>query len=195
MATRASLRREETEDGIQFALRGGGFKEMREGLKNLWSKAGALLRRLGLEDVAGQVMEFAVVVPASATIMVGTFWVGRTFSVYQNITRAAREGTKYAVLTNCASCGNALPVSSDVQTNYVNPVLVSAGLDPTKVQNYGQVKKWLENTNPQQCGVMISFSYPVQLNIPFTTWNASTLNVPTSVQMRVENQSVDGTCQ
>ena len=164
-------------------------------LEALLRKRWPLLRRLALEDFAGQVMEFAVVVPLSASLMVGTFWVARTFSIYHNITRAAREGTKYAVLTNCASCGNVLPISSDVQTNYVNPVLSSAGLDPTKVMNYGQAKKWLENTNPQQCGVMVSFSYPVQLTIPFTNWNASTVNISTSVQMRIENQSADGTCQ
>jgi len=164
-------------------------------LQALLRNRSRLLRRLRLEDAASQVMEFAIVVPVSATLMVGTFWIGRTFSIYHTITRAAREGTKYAVLTNCASCGNVLPLSSDVQTNYVNPVLTSAGLDPSKVRNYGQTKRWLENTNPQQCGVMVKFTYPVQLNIPFTTWNASTINVSTSVQMRVENQSADGSCQ
>ncbi|HEV2426058.1 MAG TPA: TadE family protein [Terriglobia bacterium] len=151
------------------------------------------MRHLGFEEVSSQVLEFALVIPAIATIFVGTFWIGRVFMVYQNITRAAREGVKYAVLTNCAGCGNSLPDSTDVETNYVNPVLTSGGLIPANVTNYNQVTEWLENSSPQQCGVKISFTYPAQLYVPFTTWN-STINISTSVQMRLENQSSGGTC-
>lgn len=152
-----------------------------------------LLRRLDLEEVSAEILEFALVIPAIATVFVGTFWIGRTFMVYQNITRAAREGVKYAVLTNCAGCGNSLPTSGDVESNYVDPVLTSAGLSPSNVTNYSQVTEWLENTSPQQCGVKISFTYPAQVYIPFTTWN-STINISTSVQMRLENQDSAGTC-
>lgn len=152
-----------------------------------------VVRRLGWEEVSSQLLEFAMVIPAICMIFVGTFWVGRAFMVYENITRAAREGVKYAVLTNCAGCGNSLPTSADVESNYVDPVLTSAGLTASNVTNYSQVTQWLENTSPQQCGVQISFTYPTQLYVPFTTWN-TTINLSTSVQMRLENQDSAGTC-
>src|SRR5579875_3320491 len=52
----------------------------------------------------------------------------------------------------------------------------------------------LENTYPQQCGVSISFTYPVQLVIPFTSVNATTVDIPAHAQMRLEDQPVGGTC-
>lgn len=155
-----------------------------------WSR----LRTLSAGQLGTDLAELAIILPTLSTVLVGTFWMGRAWSVYHNITRASREGVKYAVLPSCASCGNAYPSSADVQTNYVNPVLVSAGLDPTKVVNYGQTMKWLENTSPQQCGIVINFSYPVELTVPFTKLNALTVKIPASVQMRIENQHASGTC-
>ncbi len=41
-------------------------------------------------------------------------------------------------------------------------------------------------TMTQECGVVVAFTYPVTLVIPFTSLNAMTINIPTSVQMRQE---------
>ena len=48
------------------------------------------------------------------------------------------------------------------------------------------------NADVKQCGVNISFQYPVTLAIPFTSLNATTINISTQVQMRMENQDANG---
>jgi hypothetical protein len=152
-------------------------------------------------------VEFAFVLPLLLTLLLGIVWTGRAFNIYQTITRAAREGARYAVLPSCASCGNAtvdlysgsacLGTESEVFTGYIAPSLSASNIDPTQIPASGvgaycQKAVWLEGTtNPRQCGVQISFKYPLQLTIPFTSLNATTINIPTSVQMRLENQSLD----
>jgi hypothetical protein len=129
-------------------------------------------------------------------LLFGIIWMARAYNIYETITRAAREGARYAVLPSCAGCSpsNTYPTLADVRDNYVSPALAASALDPTKVQSYSQTTQWLQNlqnTPPTDCGVVISFTYPVQLAIPFTSLNGSTLNISTQVQMRFENQSSD----
>ncbi len=161
------------------------------------SRRSSLVRLLCERRAAGaEVLEYALVFPLLLTLLLGIFYFGRAFSVYQAITRAAREGTRNAVLTTCAQCGNTVYTSTEVQTLFVNPALAAVSLDPAKVQNYTQTTQWLDPgaTPPQQCGVAISFDYPFQFNIPFTSLRLSTINIGTQVQMRLENQPIGGTC-
>jgi len=161
------------------------------------AKRSSLVRLLCERHAAGaEVLEFALVFPLFLTLMLGIFYFGRAFSVYQTITRAAREGARNAVLTTCAQCGNTVYTSTEVQTLFVNPALAAVSLDPAKVQNYTQTTQWLDPgaTPPQQCGVAISFGYPFQFRIPFTSLSLSTINMRTQVQMRLENQPIGGTC-
>ncbi|MBI2815354.1 MAG: pilus assembly protein [Acidobacteria bacterium] len=156
-----------------------------------------------LSDRGTELFEFALIAPLLLTLLLGIVWFGRAYNVYQSITRAAREGARYAVLPNCATCGNtyadnyaqagtclANPTSSF--TNYIAPALTAAHVDPQQVSNFCQKADWLENTSPRQCGVVISFAYPVHVTIPFTSLNGTNFNVSTQVQMRLENQRVDG---
>ncbi|HUX10076.1 MAG TPA: TadE/TadG family type IV pilus assembly protein [Terriglobia bacterium] len=159
-------------------------------------------RGIAAEDRGAEVFEFAVVVPLLLTLLIGIFWIGRAYNVYETITRASREGVRYGVLPNSVAAGNtvadALTSSCSTDTNafndYVAPVLKADSLDPQAVKNYCQKTVWLENTYPKQCGLDISFTYPVQMAVPFTTLNATTINIPTEAQMRLENQSIGGTC-
>jgi hypothetical protein len=145
-------------------------------------------------------------------LLLGIFWMGRAFNVYETITRAAREGARYAVLPSCATCSPANGVADTYTsagtststacignptyefTNYVSPVLTADGLDPNnkELQNtYCQQAVVMNPTSPaaaQVCGIQISFKYQVQLAIPFTSLNATTIDIPTSVSMRMENQ-------
>jgi Flp pilus assembly protein TadG len=169
-----------------------------------------LLRTGRFEDDGAQLLEFALLMPLLLTLMLGIVWMGRAYNIYQTITRAAREGGTYGVLPNCATCGNAtvdtystintcLTNPTNVFTNQISPALQASGLDPANVGTYCQQAQWLNQASdgnvdskmPTQCGVVISFTYPVKLRIPFTTLNASTLNIPTQVRMRMENQRVD----
>ncbi len=146
--------------------------------------------RLTREDRGAELVEAALVLPLLLTLLVGVLWIGRAYNVYETMTRAAREGARALVLTNCASCGNALYSAASVQTNYVNPALASASLDPAQVTAYSSTYVWLDPSAspPQQCGVAISFRYPFQLLIPFTSLNFTSVSISTQVQMRMENQ-------
>lgn len=165
-----------------------------------WAKR---VRGMEAADSGAELLEFAFVVPMLLTLLVGIFWIGRAFNVYENITRAAREGARYAVLPSSIAAGNteADPLSTACTSNtvtfadYVTPVLQSDNLDPSLVSGYCQKIALLENTYPQQCGVSISFTYPVKLTIPFTPLNATTINIPAHAQMRLENQPDSSTCQ
>ncbi len=174
-------------------------------------------RRLLLKTAGergAELFEFAMVAPVLLMLVLGIIWMGRAYNIYQTITRAAREGARYAVLPSCATCGNTyvdtynslnacLSGTTNIFTNYVSPSLLASNLDPTAIPSSGtgaycQKAVVLDtgtagvNSGSQQCGVQISFAYPVQLSIPFTSVNATTINIPTSVQMRMENQPIDG---
>jgi Flp pilus assembly protein TadG len=176
-----------------------------------------LLRRCG-EDSGAELVEAAFALPLLLTLLLGIFWMGRAYDIYETITRAAREGVRYAVLPSCASCSPANQVT-DVYTaagttaspacigsignstyeftNYVAPSLLASSLDPNNQvlqQTYCQQAVVMNPTSPaaaQECGIQISFKYPVLFAIPFTSLNATTIDIPTSVTMRMENQPFD----
>ena len=174
-------------------------------LKTPRRQMGLFLSTAKAEDRGAELFEFALVTPLLLSLLLGIFWMGRAYNVYQTITRAAREGARYAVLPSCATCGNAyvdtyssagtcLTNPTNVFTNYVSPGLAASSIDASKVQNYCQKAAVLDpnsDTSVQECGVVISFQYPLKLTIPFTSLNASTINISTNVQMRMENQSVN----
>ena len=41
--------------------------------------------------------------------------------------------------------------------------------------------------DPPQCGVIVSFQYPFQMNLPFTSLNMQTINLKAQAQSRMEN--------
>lgn len=150
-----------------------------------------------------EMLEFAFVVTLLTMLLLGIVTFARAFNVYQSITRAAREGARVAVLPTCATCGNSFPdpstgvtmANSAVFTDVISPALRSADLNPAAVQNYSETVGWLDaGQTQQQCGVMIRFSYPYQLYLPFTPMNMTTIDLPVSVEMRRENQPSDATC-
>ena len=146
------------------------------------------------EESGAELVEAAVVIPILLMLLLGIVSFGRAWNVYQTITRAAREGAKQAVLTPCADAtycpGATTYTANDIWTNFVNPVLDSAHLDTTKVSNpqitYVQLDP--NDTVPHICGVRLTFQYPYTFSLPFTSVNLSTINLSTTVQMRLENQ-------
>ncbi len=150
-----------------------------------------LSRRAAAEERGAEIVEFAIVLPVLLMLLIGIIWLGRAYNIYETMTRAAREGARYAGAPTCAKCagGNQLPGASQVQA-VVDAALSASALDPTKKTNYSfQTGVTLNpGSDSQETGVVISFSYPVQLVIPFTTLNASTITISTQVQMRQEQQ-------
>jgi len=166
--------------------------------RNRLRGARSLLQRAVAAETGSELVESAFVLPILLMLFLGIIWTCRGYMVYETITRAAREGARYEVLPTCSSCGNAtldpssatcLDKSSATFQNYVAPALQATNLDPTLVTNYCQKTQWLnDGDDPKACGVVVSFTYPTQMAIPFTSLNMTTINISTQVQMRNENQ-------
>ena len=166
------------------------------------------------EDSGAELVEAALVIPILLMLLLGIVWVGRAYNVYETITRAAREGARYAVLPSCMGCSPSNSMASTYTaagttatracignptyefTNYVSPSLTASALDSSKVKDYCQQAVVMNPTSvpsAQQCGVEVSFEYPLRLAIPFTSLAAKAIDIPTSVTMRMENQPIDPT--
>ena len=145
-------------------------------------------RRLASETRGQELMEFALVMPAVMMLLMGIFYLGRAISVYETLGRAAREGARAVLATSCATCGNVVNYSA--ATVPINNALLAASLDPSQAlitppnpiapMNPG------DPTNYQVNGVTIQIQYPIQLNIPFTSLNATTITLSQTVTMRQE---------
>ncbi|HEU5335919.1 MAG TPA: TadE family protein [Terriglobales bacterium] len=146
---------------------------------------GGRRRRQGGQAVA----ELAVLLPVFLMLAMGLLWMGRAFSIYETITRAAREGARAATAPSCALCGNTFYTQSYIKTNVINPALRVAGLDPTQVQNFTFQQNVVLNptSNPTEVGTVVSFTYPFQFYLPFTSLNLTKVNLFTQVQMRNED--------
>ncbi len=139
----------------------------------------------------------AFVLPLLLTLLIGTFWAARAYNIYETITRAAREGARVAVAPSCSACGNAVPSVANVENAVLNS-LTASSVDTTKVQipactgNLSTKICYLRDvqlnaSTPKEFGVSVSFTYPFQFNLPFTSVDLVIINIATSVQMREEN--------
>jgi len=154
--------------------------------------------RLAREDRGVELVEAALVFPLLLALIIGGFWLGRAYNIYESMTRAAREGARFALAPSCATCvpSNAFPSDTEV-TTVINDALSAASMDPAQVnpainiqppnRNTGtQMLNPTDPTSTQVPGVVIKFGYPVKLIIPFTPLNAMTITITTQVQMRQE---------
>ena len=152
--------------------------------------------RLAREERGVELVEAALVFPLLLALIIGGFWLGRAYNIYESLTRAAREGARFALAPSCATCGNTFPGNAEV-TTVINNALSAASMDPAQVspaisilpanRNTGtQMLNPTDPTSTQVPGVVIKFGYPVKLIIPFTPLNAMTITITTQVQMRQE---------
>lgn len=162
-------------------------------------------------EKGAEILEFALALSILMMLFMGIYVFARAYNIYETITRAAREGARMAVLPTSAANGNqntyisyasgsstyTMPgcsagltgtsnPSTDTFNDFIAPALRASSLDPTQVANYVECTGWID-PNDTQCGVTISYSYPYQLNIPFTTLRYSTVYLHTNVTMRLEN--------
>ncbi len=149
-------------------------------------------RRVAGEERGAEIVEFAIVAPLLLALIIGIVWLGRAYNVYQTITRAAREGARFAVAPSCSSCGNTFPTDTEVQ-NVINGALTASHLDPKQVNpavviTRNQVLDPSDPGTSQVSGVVITFGYPFQFVVPFTslTGTKGKITINTKVQMRQE---------
>lgn len=154
-----------------------------------------LLRDRRRGERGADLVEAALVLPILLTIIFALYSLGRGWDIYQTMTRAAREGVRRAVTTGCATCSSSGYDSTTTIQDIVDQALGAAGIDSSKVENYTQGYKWLDNSN-SVCGAYIKFSYPYNIVIPFVPVPVTSITLSTNVQMRLENATdiSGGTC-
>ena len=162
------------------------MRRLRYRLSARTGRSGGLFQ-LGATDRGAVVLEAALVLPLLLMLLIGMIWLGRAYNVAQTMTRAAREGARFAVIPSCATCGNSYPADSQVRA-MVDASLSASSLNPTRVTGYTLQRGVVLNPGSAfpETGVAVSFSYPFQLVVPFTSANMTTIAIQTHVQMRQE---------
>ncbi len=173
-----------------------------------------LWRQITHETRGAEIAEAAIVLPLVFMLLLGIYWFGRAYNIYGTITFAAREGARTATAPTCALCGNTALLESQVATR-VAQVLQASRLDPNRVtpllpnpalkdcQTGAAVVPacasspqicFLSNvrindptTGPAACGVSVSFQYPYQFYLPFTSLNQQLIQLKANVQTTGEN--------
>jgi Flp pilus assembly protein TadG len=173
-----------------------------------------ILRKLGRSDGA-EIAEAALVLPVVFILLLGIVWFGRAFQIYSTITQAAQQGANTAARPLCiaAACGSNFPGDPAVD-NSVSAVLQASSLDPSQIltspnpstqdcalpgipppacsttsHNIVVCRQVALNTSstPVQCGVVVTFQYPFQFHVPFTSLGANPTVLTGQAQSRMEN--------
>ncbi len=174
------------------------------------------LRRLAAETKAAEIAEAAAVLPLMFMILLGIFWFGQAFSIYGTITRAAQDGARAGATPYCTTCTAGSNLPDQNAFNAVQASMLAAKLDPAKaispspapgfkdcptlqstvlcdssitnvcVQN--QVELSSNTSSGGVCGISVSFQYPFQFWLPFTSLNKQRILLTASAHARVENQ-------
>lgn len=175
------------------------------------------LRRLATEARGAEIAEAAAVLPLMFMMLLGIFWFGQAFSIYGAITRAAQEGARAGAAPYCTTCSSPNSVATNA-VNAVNNDLLVSKLDPTKIQAPSPTPTFNACTvvtgstscasvsgsnvcvqGPVQlsptatggtgvCGISVSFQYPFQFWLPFTSLNKQKIMLTASARVRMETQ-------
>lgn len=174
-------------------------------------------RGLAHDTRGAEIAEAAAVLPLMFMVLLGIFWFGQAFSIYGVITRAAQEGARAAALPVCATCAAGSTGTTNAITTVQN-TLTTANLNPSLSKpptttplfsacgNSGGgslscnspstnicVQMPVQLSNPGSgasgmCGVSVSFRYPFQFWLPFTSLNKQQIWMTASARVRLENQ-------
>jgi len=169
------------------------------------------MRKLGRADGA-EIAEAALVLPLVFMFLLGIVWFGRAFNIYSTITQAAQRGAIVAARPTCATCGNSFPLDPQVD-NAVYSVTDASNLDRNLIKPNAPSSVppscpspappaactsivspiticrsvFLNSpSTPAQCGVIVSFKYPFQFYLPFTSLNLQRITLTAQAQSRME---------
>ena len=161
-----------------------------------------------------QIAEAALVLPLAFMMLLGIYWFGRAFNIYATINHAAQLGVRAGVAQTCATCGNA-NISASTGASIITNVMQASHVDPGQIQVYAPAVNFCgggsaaTNCNiasvngnitmcnyvqisppaspgPPACGVAVSFQYPYQSWLPFTSLNMQQITLKVNVQMKGE---------
>jgi len=170
------------------------------------------LLRLARDTRAVEIAEAAAVLPLMFMILLGIFWFGQAFSIYGTITRAAQEGARAGAAPQCTTCAAGNSAAQNAH-NAVQTYLAAAKLDVTHARrpvpppaaiacpngstncNFTnvcvQTNVQLSNTasgGTEVCGISVSFQYPFQFWLPFTSLDQQNIWLTATAHARMETQ-------
>jgi Flp pilus assembly protein TadG len=175
------------------------------------------VQRLATEIRGAEIAEAAAVLPLMFMMLLGIFWFGQAFSIYGTITRAAQEGARAGATPSCTTCAPGFQQGLNA-ANAVQAALTIAKLDPTKAQWPAVqpfLKQCISNGNQScdgsvstnvcvqtlvqlsstvgtgaagVCGISVTFQYPYQFWLPFTSLNKQLIWLPASARVRMETR-------
>jgi hypothetical protein len=170
-------------------------------------------RQLNQTDGA-EIAEAALVLPLVFMLLLGIVWFGRAFNIYSTIQQAAQQGAITAARSTCATCGNAaatpgavvVAVSAVMQASSLNdpippntkpptpkscvdpfPVLVCPPTGNINICRQALLNDPISAGQTPQCGTIVSFQYPFQFYLPFTSLNLQRIVMNAQAQSRMEN--------
>lgn len=180
-------------------------KTERQGRGTPWS-------RFALDCRGAAIAEAAAILPVLFMVLMAIFSFGRAYNIYSTINRAAQEGAAVAARSNCGSCGNTLTTPVDVYTavsvvmqgskvdvggiasNALSPAppacdpnLASSHDTQANIDIYRNVQLNVGSTGPPVCGAIVTFRYPYQLVVPFTSVNFSLIDLTAAAERPMEN--------
>jgi Flp pilus assembly protein TadG len=149
------------------------------------------LRKLIRDTRGTEIAEAAAVLPLMFMMLLGIFWFGQAFSIYGAITRAAEEGARAGATASCTTCSAGVSRVINA-TNAVNNALTISKLDPRNIQSLSvqvpiQMASTTSGTNGVN-GISVSFQYPFQFWLPFTSLNKQRILLSASARVRLEDQ-------
>lgn len=180
---------------------------------SMMKSARAMMRWLVGETSGAEIAEAAAVLPIMFMMLLGIFWFGQAFRIYGTITRAAQDGARAAVTPVCTTCASGNTPDTNAY-NAIQADMVAAGLDPNQMQQPATtptqfscvtgaalacdatpgnvcVQEPIQLSNSVAggtgiCGLAVSFQYPYQFWLPFTSLNKQTILLRAAARMRLE---------
>ena len=170
--------------------------------------------KVGTTDGA-EIAEAALVLPLVFMLLLGIVWFGRAFNIFSTIQQAAQQGAIFTARGTCVTCNNDFPTNKEVYDHVVT-VLQASNLDPKQISSSAtpgllpcpppappgggcterkniwicrtvQLNPTAGLTQPLQCGSAVSFQYPYQFYLPFTSLNMQQITLSAQAQSRMEN--------
>ena len=181
----------------------------------MFESSRSILRKLAADSSGAEIAEAAAVLPLMFMVLLGIFWFGQAFSILGTITRAAQDGARAGAAPYCTTCTPGTNSQNQNAFNAVQASMAAAKLDagnaqylssvpllntcsspPTSVGCDGSASGHVCVQSPVQlttstggvCGVSVSFQYPFQFWLPFTSLNKQKIWLRASAHARMENQ-------
>lgn len=166
---------------------------------------------------AAEIAEAALVLPVVFLFLLGIIWFGRAFNIYSTIQQAAQQGALVAARPYCATCSSRSRRTTDTDVeNIVTAVMQASSLNPSQIipgtrtatcnttRNYkitvcseiqlnpssftsSPVSCGTYSTPSSICGTLVTFQYPFQFYLPYTSLNLAQITLTAQAQSRTEN--------